>query len=168
MSKAAVFFCLFTATVSLAIIGCHASKTQLASNAAASPLLKEIHVDQHCRILHDDTLASDGAKTDSVICHLESVKSSRHVEEAVDANAKQRTLVTISEQDYLLQNVTKAPIAFVVEHPVPDGWKIDSDPEPTEMVGSVAHFRVMAQPGQIVRLHVGERQAKRLAPDSAS
>jgi hypothetical protein len=48
-------------------------------------------------------------------------------------------------------------VAFVVNQPLPKGWRIDSDPQPIDLQGSTATFRVIAEPGQIVRLHVGER-----------
>lgn len=53
---------------------------------------------------------------------------------------------------YLLQNVTAEPVIFVVEQLVSEGWQVDSDPQPTEMVGATALFRVHAQPGETVRL----------------
>jgi hypothetical protein len=84
------------------------------------------------------------------------------MEEAIAGNAMQRNWVSITEQEYLLQNVTTAPVAFVVEQFVPQGWRVDSDPQPTQIVGPTALFRVYAQPGEIVRLHVGLRHTKPL------
>jgi hypothetical protein len=96
---------------------------------------------------------------DPVICHLEYVHTSKHLEDTVKDGMTRNSVVTISEQEYLLQNVTAEPVIFVVEQHVAEGWQVDSDPQPTEMVGSTALFRVNAEPGQIVRLHVGERRA---------
>ena len=55
-----------------------------------------------------------------------------------------------------LQNITSEPVTFVVEHVLPDDWKVDSDPQPVKIVDNKAFFRVNAEPGQIVRMHVGE------------
>jgi hypothetical protein len=123
-------------------------------SAVSGTLSREIHVDQNCRIVQGSSL-----QTDPEICHLESVHTSNHIEETINDGA-QRNFVQISEQDYLLQDVTTEPVTFVVEHFVPKEWQIDSDPQPTLMNGSTAVFRVNAQPGQIVRLHVGMRNSK--------
>lgn len=124
----------------------------------SSATLKEVHVDQSCHVLQDQIHGVTGLnlRTDGAICHLESVHTSQHVEESA-ANGMKRRLVTVSEQEYLLQNVTAEPVVFVVEQAVAKDWQIDSDPPPAEMMGSKALFRVEAQPGQIVRLHVGQR-----------
>jgi len=134
--------------------------------------IQEIHVNGRCRILPEKTTgvgknAKPRPRVDPVICHLESVVNTRHVEKTVLGNTTLRSVVYVAEQEYLLQNVTTAPVVFVVEHPVPEGWRVDSDPQPTEMVGPLAVYRVNAQPGQIVRLHVGVRHAKAMKPKIA-
>ncbi|MGC2163207.1 MAG: hypothetical protein WA634_14945 [Silvibacterium sp.] len=146
----------------LAITGCsHAPHT--VAQSAPPPLLqtKEIHVNQDCRILSDRIDGVRGLDVSSPrtepVCHLESVLNSQHLEQAVSNGLHRARLVTISEQEYLLNNTTVAPVDFLVEQPVPAGWRVDSDPHPTQMLGATALFRVTAQPGQIVRLHVGER-----------
>jgi hypothetical protein len=126
--------------------------------------LKEVHVDRSCKILQDESDAlSDyteaDLRNDHVICHLESVRTSHHVEEAPRDGVRLRSKVTVVEQEYLLQNVTSAPVTFVVEHVLPDDWKVDSDPQPVKVVDNTAFFRVNAEPVQVVRLHVGERHA---------
>jgi hypothetical protein len=80
---------------------------------------------------------------------------------------RQREHISISEQEYLLQDVTAGPVIFEVREFVPSQWQVDSDPQPVETVafsgknvGSAAVFRVNAQPGETVRLHVGLRDAK--------
>jgi hypothetical protein len=100
---------------------------------------------------------------DHAICHLESVLTSHHIEEALRDGVRQRNTVTVAEQEYLLQNVTSAPVTFVVEHALPEDWKVDSDPQPVKVVDDTAFFRVNAAPGQIVRLHVGAHHAEPLA-----
>jgi hypothetical protein len=94
---------------------------------------------------------------------FESVHASHHVEEALRDGVRLRNKVRVVEQEYLLQNVTSAPVTFVVEHVLPDDWKVDSDPQPVKVVDNTAFFRVNAEPGQIVRLHVGDRHADPIA-----
>ncbi len=45
-------------------------------------------------------------RNDHAICHLESVLTSHHVEEALRDGVMVRNKVTVKEQEYLLQNVT--------------------------------------------------------------
>jgi hypothetical protein len=140
------------------------SVSQSSSQPQALPPVKEIHVDRRCKILLDKSDAlSDYTEADladdHTICHLESIFNSHHVEEALRDGVRLRTKVKIREQEYLLQNVTSAPVTFVVEQVLPDDWKVDSDPQPVKVIDNTAFFRVNAVPGQIVRLHVGERHA---------
>jgi len=132
------------------------------------PIVHEIHVDQECRLLLASASPDPGVKKaklerDPVICHLESVNNSQHMEEAIVGDELRRSRVTIEEQEFVLQNISSDRTVFVVEQPVAPGWMVDSDPRPAEMVGSMkeqtAIFRVYAEPGQIVRLHVGLRHA---------
>lgn len=120
-----------------------------------------IVVDQGCRILPDSDPAVLGDHNDPfrdpVVCHLESVLASRHVEERISSG--DRSLVRIREHEFILQNVTDSPAVFVVRQAVPEGWSVDSDPQPTATEDATAVFRVFAEPGQIVRLHVGLRNA---------
>jgi hypothetical protein len=147
---------------------------QAASQPSTAPVahripysrLLEIHVDQECHIL-PPTSQPPGAKRprlhkDPLICHLESVAESNHVEETIAGNQVRRSDVRIQEQTYVLQNVTTDPTTFVVEQFVPQGWMVDSDPQPTKMDGPTAVFQVSADPGQTVQLHVGLRHTKPL------
>ncbi len=108
-------------------------------------------------------LSEADLQNDHAICHLESVLTSHHVEEALRDGVMQRNKVSVAEQEYLLQNVTSAPVTFVVEHALRENWKVDSDPQPVKVVDNKAFFRVNAEPGQIVRLHVGEHHADPIA-----
>lgn len=147
---------------------------QSASQPAATPVvhripysrLLEIHVDQDCHILppaaEPPTTKKPRLRKDPVICHLESMAESNHVEEAITGNQIRRSKVRIQEQTYVLQNVTTAPVTFVVEQFVPEGWRVDSDPQPAKVDGSTAIFQVNADPGQTVQLHVGLRHTKPL------
>ena len=125
--------------------------------------LKEIRVDERCRILLDEPAGFKGkakGRKDDVVCHLESQHTSNRIEKSVVDGVPARSSVTIEEQEYVLQDVTDEPVTFVVEQPVGKDWQVDSDPQPTNMAGNIAEFRVIGQPGQIVRLHVGLRHAK--------
>jgi hypothetical protein len=102
-------------------------------------------------------------ENDHAICHLESVLTSHHVEETLRDGVRQRNNVRVAEQEYLLQNVTSEPVTFVVEHALPEDWKVDSDPQPIKVADGKAFFRTNAEPGQIVRLHVGEHHADPIA-----
>ncbi|QHN04532.1 hypothetical protein FTO74_15050 [Granulicella sp. WH15] len=130
----------------------------------ATPDQSEIHIDGRCRILSQDRTAAAQPysrphyRWDSGICHFESENASSHWEENIENGVVKRTYVTIREHEYLLHNPAPTPVTFVVDQAVPRGWKIDSDPQPDEFTNSVATFRVQAQPGQTVRLHVGERR----------
>jgi hypothetical protein len=152
------------------IFGQSAETPQFASLSAYDPIasrtattgVPEIHVDNGCRILPQQTTgvgrkAKPKPRKDSVICHLEGVLSSQHVERTIVAGVAHNSIVSVEEQEYVLQNVTTEPVVFVVEYGVPKGWRIDSDPQPGEMFGSLGIFRVNALAAQIVRLHVGMR-----------
>jgi hypothetical protein len=124
----------------------------------------QIFVDQRCGILPESDPAIVGdheaAFRDGAICHLESVLSSHHVEEKIDdSGARSHFFVRIAEQEYLLLNPTDHPAVFVVRQNVPENWTVDSDPQPDAMDGSTAIFKVNADPGQRVRLHVGLRNS---------
>jgi hypothetical protein len=145
--------------------------TQAAGQQSASrpdyPIVLEIHVDQSCGLLPDAAHPVAAGKKprlkrDSTICHLESIHHSEHVEKTVVQNEVRRGRVAVAEQEYVLQDITAGPVVFVVEQSVRKGWIVDSDPQPSETQGSTALFRVHAEPGQIVRLHVGMRHTRPL------
>lgn len=122
--------------------------------------MREIRVDKRCRILLQELSGYEEKSkgtTDDIVCHLESQHTSNHIEQSIVEGVPTRSSVTIEEQEYVLQDVTDEPVAFVVEHTVKPDWTVDSDPQPTRIVGNIAEFRVLAEPGQIVRLHVGLR-----------
>lgn len=123
----------------------------------------EIHVDQDCRILPDAAYATPGKKAkpymDSALCHLESTLESQHVEESIQSDQLLRWHVEIHEHTFVLQDISDAPVTFVVQQWIPKDWTVDSDPQPKQMIGRTAFFPVVVQPGEIVRLHVGVRRA---------
>jgi hypothetical protein len=96
---------------------------------------------------------------DPAVCHLESVLSSHHFEEKIIDGEPSRFLVRVAEQEYVVQNPADQPATFVVRHSVPQNWTVDSDPQPSSLDGATAVFRVNAEPGQRVRLHVGMRRS---------
>jgi hypothetical protein len=95
--------------------------------------------------------------TDHIICHIEGYHETLRWEETIANGARKKRLVDIREREFLLQNPYPQPITFVVHQTLPTRYHIDSDPPPNDVTNSVASFRVIADPGQTVRLHVGER-----------
>lgn len=133
----------------------------------AAPL--SIVVDRSCRIEResDPLVLADhvDAFRDDAICHLESVLSSQHIEEKIIDGQRSRFTVRVAEQEYVVQNPTDKPAVFIVRHKVPKNWIVDSDPQPCCMDGSTAVFRLNAEPGQRVRLHVGMHRSNRVNPN---
>lgn len=133
----------------------------------AEPL--SIVVDKSCRIQpeSDPLILGDhvAAFREDAICHLESVLSSHHIEEKITDGGRARFSVEVREQEYVVQNPTERPAVFVVRHDVPENWTVDSDPQPTQMDGSTALFRLNAAPGQRVRLHVGMHRSYSVDPN---
>jgi len=130
----------------------------------AAPL--SIIVDKSCLIEpeSDPLVLGDhvDALRDDAICHLESVLSSQHIEEKITDGQRSRFTVRVAEQEYVVQNPTDKPAVFIVHHEVPKNWIVDSDPQPSSIDGSTAVFRLNAEPGQRVRLHVGMHRSYRI------
>jgi hypothetical protein len=127
-----------------------------------------IVVDKSCRIEpeSDPLVVGDhvDAFRDDAICHLESVLSSQHIEEKIADGQRSRFSVRVAEQEYVVQNPTDKPSLFIVRHEVPKNWIVDSDPRPSSTDGSTAVFRLNAEPGQRVRLHVGMHRRYTINP----
>lgn len=128
-----------------------------------------IVVDKWCLIQpeSDPLILGDhvDAFRDDAICHLESVFSSHYIEEKITESERSRFFVRVAEQEYVVQNPTEKLAVFVVRHDVPQNWKVDSDPQPNSMEGSTAVFRLNAEPGQRVRLHVGMHRRYHMNPN---
>src|SRR5271168_4937819 len=83
--------------VALGVMGL--AQTALAQSAPprpAYPIVQEIHVDEQCRLLLAPAEAVAGKQKarferDPVICHLETVNSSEHMEEAIVGNELRRS-----------------------------------------------------------------------------
>jgi hypothetical protein len=135
-------------------------------HSASPDAVRQIYVDQDCRILPGGTPIVPGKKdtpfSDPVICHLESIANSNHIEEKIVGNELYRSKVFVAEQEFVLQNIADVKAEFIVEVPINSDWVIDSDPQPVSTEGDVAVFPVYAQPGEIVRLHVGMRHTQPL------
>lgn len=145
----------------------------LAVSAAPSqdqPATLSIIVDRSCLIQpeSDPLILGDHSEAfrDDAICHLESVLSSHHVEEKITRDGERsRFFVRVVEQEYVVQNPTDQTAVFTVRHDVPANWTVDSDPQPASMDGSTAVFRLNAEPGQRVRLHVGMHRSYKVNAD---
>ncbi|HKW17084.1 MAG TPA: hypothetical protein VJO35_06215 [Terriglobales bacterium] len=133
------------------------------------PIPLSIVIDKSCLIQpeSDGLILGDhvDAFRDDAICHLESVLSSHHIEEKITEGERSRFFVRVAEQEYVVQNPTERPAVFIVRHEVPENWTVDSDPQPSSMDGSTAVFRLSAEPGQRVRLHVGMHRSYRINPN---
>jgi hypothetical protein len=129
-----------------------------AQTPTAKPIPTELEVDHACRIVTQNLRnpARPHLHYDSGICHLESVLDSQHMATTIRNGVTKRTLVEVREREYVLQNPYPQPITFTVKQTVPKKFHIDSDPPPAELANSIATFHVTAEPGQTVRLHVGE------------
>lgn len=127
-----------------------------------------IVVDKSCRIEpeSDPLVVGDHVEAfrDDATCHLESVLSSQHIEEKITDGQRSRFNVRVAEQEYVVQNPTDKPTVFIVHHEVPNSWIVDSDPQPTSIDGSTAVFRLVAEPGERVRLHVGMHRSDSINP----
>ena len=142
--------------------------TAPAGQAQDQPVRLSIIVDKSCLIRpeSDPLVLGDhfNAFHDDAICHLESVLSSHHVEEKITDLGRSRFFVRVAEREYVVQNPTDKPAVFIVQHYLPQNWTVDSDPQPTSIDGTTALFRVNAEPGQRVRLHVGMRRNQSVDP----
>ena len=141
----------------------------LIAAAAISPLSaqqetslpsSEIHVNERCRILTETSsqFSVSDLRPGAPICKVNSEFHSNHWEQNIEDGIAKRAYLTIHEREYLLHDPTIEPVTFVVDQSLPEGWQVDSDPQPTEVTDGTATFRVISQPGQTVRLHIGERK----------
>ena len=63
----------------------------------------------------------------------------------------------IAEITYVVHNAATDPRTVIIEHPIRQGYTLDSDPKPEETTPTLYRFRAVAAPGETARLHVGER-----------
>ncbi|RXH56559.1 hypothetical protein GRAN_3416 [Granulicella sibirica] len=121
--------------------------------------LEEVHITGNCHIYHLST--ADGKPIyfkNANICHQESKFDTMQPEENLKNGVMTKVVYEIKESEYLLHDFTDHPVAFVLDQPLPDGWQVVSDPQPLTTDNHMAIYRVLAQPGQTVRLHTGQRR----------
>jgi hypothetical protein len=127
------------------------------------PPVDEIHVDERCRIYSQDRANPSGTfnkpsfRADTAICFLKGDKKSEHWEQTLYDGVVKRTKVHIHERNYVLHNPTNQTIAFILDSSLPDGWVIDSVPQPQSVEDHMATFRVYARPQETITLHIGSR-----------
>jgi hypothetical protein len=130
---------------------------------ALATTIPEVQVDHNCRVLTAGRASADNPnpkprfRDDDIVCHIEGEHTSSFWENLLVNGKRKHVVVTVQEREYVLQNPGTVPVAYIVDQPLPKGWSIDSDPQPIAINGKDAIFRVVVQPGQLVRLHVGER-----------
>ena len=61
-----------------------------------------------------------------------------------------------AEITYVVHNAASDGRGVVIEHPIRQGYTLDSDPKPDETTPTLYRFRVAAAAGETVRLHVRE------------
>jgi hypothetical protein len=66
----------------------------------------------------------------------------------------------IREVTYVVHNAASDARNVIVEHPVQNGWKLTSEVKPVEATATLYRFSVATQPGETVRLHVGEAHSQ--------
>jgi hypothetical protein len=122
-------------------------------------VLEEIHVTGDCRIYNKNTADKKPRYfRNPGICHQESQKHLTEAEDTLKDGVMARVTYEINESDYLVHNFTSHPVAFVLDQPLPEGWHVITDPQPIAINDHMATYRVLAQPGQTVRLHTGQRR----------
>lgn len=123
---------------------------------------RPIHVDGDCRILPNSAPILPRQKPnpyhDYNVCYLQSARDSTHWEESSSGHELRRTFVYVREHEFVLQDVTDLPAMFIVEQTIPQGYSVDSDPQPWQVAGLKAYFHVYVKPGETVRLHVRWRR----------
>jgi hypothetical protein len=88
-------------------------------------------------------------------------ESQRNTTEATSLTAAKGVMelhhTQITEITYVIHNAAVDARTVVVEHPIHQGYVLDSDPKPYETTPTLYRYRVLTAPGETVRLHVGER-----------
>jgi hypothetical protein len=122
-------------------------------------VLEEVHVTGDCRIYNKNTADKKPRYfRNAGICHQESKNQVKEAEDTLKDGVMVRVTYEIKESEYLLHNFTDHPVAFVLDQRLPDGWHVITDPQPISVDDHLAIYRVLAQPGQTVRLHTGQRR----------
>lgn len=86
------------------------------------------------------------------------VHNTRRVQQiTVSKGVLKQTSAEVSEVEYLVRNAAPEPRTVIVEHPVRQGWVLDSEVKPAETTPTTYRFRVATKANETVRLHIGER-----------
>lgn len=80
--------------------------------------------------------------------------SLRHL--AVHNGVLTETTQEIRKRTYVVHNAAADARVVVLEHPLMDGWKLDSPTKPVETTSSVDRFRLVVAPGDTVQLPIRE------------
>ncbi len=121
-------------------------------NFGGEGLIEPIHAGERRLLSYAaDQAVHVSAESNSFSSRIVSISASKGVLTIRRAEVKEIT--------YLLHNSAADHRSIVLEHPFERGFTLDSDPKPEETTPTVYRFRVEADAGQTVRLHLG---AKRL------
>ncbi len=89
-------------------------------------------------------------------------ENSRDTNRVISVTAAKGVLVMhrseVAEITYVVRNAATDSRAVILEHPVRNGFHLDSDPKPEETTPVAYRFRVNAAPGETIHLHVGEQR----------
>ncbi len=113
-------------------------------------LLDPIHPDEK-RLL---SYAADQAVRVTTV-RLHNTRRVKHL--TIAKGVLTETSIDVAELTYDVHNAAPDPRTVIIEQPVRQGWTLDSDPKPTETTPTTYRFRVGANAGETVHLHIGER-----------
>jgi hypothetical protein len=89
-------------------------------------------------------------------------ESNRDTNRVISVTAAKGVLVMhrseVAEITYVVRNAATDNRTVILEHPVRNGFHLDSDPKPEETTPAAYRFRVNAAPGETVHLQVGEKR----------
>ncbi len=121
--------------------------------------VEEIHLNGDCELIYQQPGKSKLHTFKSWdICRRGNVNSSRWANESLNNGVPSTVFTDVNEVSYELHNVTDHTVVFFLHQRLPKGWEVDSVPQP-EISNGVATFQAYAQPGQLVKLHTGQRHA---------
>ncbi len=115
------------------------------------PSPEEVFITEDCRILTLPGGDDPPYSTNKNICQRQNPRPTRQ------GNAR------IEEHTLALTNINATPVTFVVSQWL-FGGVIDSVPKPDQMAADTAVFRVHANPGETIHLHIGVRYDQRASP----
>ena len=85
--------------------------------------------------------------------------NSRHVQRlTISKGVLTEVNLDLTELTYNVHNAAPDSRTVILEHPIHQGYTLDSTPKPEESTPTVDRFRVIVAPGATEHLHVGERR----------